>query len=183
MIVAAICLGFWFTEHGALDVYYWIAVQGVIWIVLVQALTSLSVWAYFRREHPASSTGGRPRGAVDRVPGPDLVLYLCYEYLERARLGDVLYVKELGSAPGSRARQFEDITWLGIIGVLVPVAGLAYAYYLRSSNRARVRDGRSVHQRGGDLASRVRGGGAPARAPPPQAKAPERGGATIGERL
>ena len=48
-IALAIVLVFRFADRTGLDVYYWIAVQGVIWIVLVQALTSLSVWAYFRK--------------------------------------------------------------------------------------------------------------------------------------
>lgn len=133
VIAALICLAFWFTDRTALDVYYWIAVQGVIWIVLVQALTSLAVWAYFRRQPAAErhwwkTTVAPWIGFVAQV----LVLYLCYKYLSSLAAGDVLYVKELGRI-GPWAGFEIDITWLGIIGVLVPVLALAYAFYLRSA--------------------------------------------------
>lgn len=52
----------------------------------------------------------------------------------------VLYVKELGQIGpweiGSWSFEI-DITWLGIIGVLVPVLALAYAFILRSTNPAK----------------------------------------------
>ena len=140
-IAAAICLGFWFADRLALDIYYWLAVQGVIWIVLVQALTSLSVWVYFRREFPQEQHWWKTTvapwiGFIAQM----FVLYLCYKYLSALAAGDVLYVKELGQiGPWDIGLgNFEiDITWLGIIGVLVPVLSLGYAYYLRSSNRAK----------------------------------------------
>ena len=119
--------------RGALDVYYWIAVQGVIWIILVQALTSLAVWVYFRRQ-PASerhwwkTTVAPWIGFLAQV----LVLYLCYKYLSSLAAGDVLYVKELGRI-GPWGGFEIDITWLGIVGVLVPVLALGYALYLRSA--------------------------------------------------
>jgi amino acid transporter len=129
---ALICLAFWFTNYSALDVYYWIAVQGVIWIVLIQALTSLSVWAYFRREHPTEQHWWRTIvapwiGFLAQL----VVLYLCYDQLTALGAGSALYVEELFTIG-----PFE-MNWLGIIGILVPVAGLAYAYYLRAANRAK----------------------------------------------
>lgn len=137
LIAAAIVLAFRFAGRGGLDVYYWLAVQGVIWIILVQALTSLAVWAYFRRE-PASerhwwkTTVAPWIGFLAQL----LVLYLCYKYLSSLAAGDVLYVKELGRiGPWSG---FEiDITWLGIIGVAVPVLALVYALYLRKADPAK----------------------------------------------
>ena len=137
LIAVAIVLVFRFAGRGALDVYYWIAVQGVIWIILVQALTSLAVWAYFRRQ-PASerhwwkTTVAPWIGFVAQI----LVLYLCYKYLSSLAAGDVLYVKELGRI-GNWGGFEIDITWLGIIGVLVPVAALVYALYLRSAQPAK----------------------------------------------
>ncbi len=127
---------FRFAGPSGLDVYYWLAVQGVIWIILVQALTSLAVWAYFRRQpagerHWWKTTVAPWIGFVAQV----LVLYLCYKYLSSLAAGDVLYVKELGRI-GNWGGFELDITWLGIIGVLVPVAALAYAFYLRSAKRA-----------------------------------------------
>ena len=147
LIAAAICLAFRFAGRGPLDVYYWIAVQGVIWIILVQALTSLAVWAYFRRQ-PASerhwwkTTLAPWIGFVAQV----VVLYLCYKYLSSLAAGDVLYVKELGRI-GPWGGFEIDITWLGIIGVLVPVLALVYAFYPPFRQAGQVRDGRPLHQR------------------------------------
>ena len=69
VIALAIILIFRFADRAALDVYYWIAVQGVIWIILVQALTSLAVWAYFRRQ-PAERAKllEDDGGGLDRLP-------------------------------------------------------------------------------------------------------------------
>ena len=127
---ALLCLVFWFTNYGALDMYYWLAVQGVIWIVLIQALTSLSVWAYFRREHPTEQHWWRTVvapwiGFLAQL----VVLYLCYDQLTALGAGTALYVEELFVIG-----PFE-MNWLGIIGIVVPVAGLAYAYWLRAANR------------------------------------------------
>jgi amino acid transporter len=137
-IALAIILAFRFlADRSALDVYYWIAVQGVIWIILVQALTSLAVWAYFRRQ-PASerhwfkTTVAPWIGFLAQI----LVLYLCYKYLSSLAAGDVLYVKELARI-GNWGGFEIDITWLGIIGVLVPVAALAYALFLRTARPER----------------------------------------------
>ena len=132
VISALICLAFWFTNYGALDIYYWIAVQGVIWIVLIQALTSLSVWAYFRREHPDEMHWWRTTAAPwIGFLAQLVVLYLCYDQLTALGAGTALYVKELFVIG-----PFE-VNLLGIIGILVPVAGLAYAYWLRATNRER----------------------------------------------
>ena len=47
-----IFLIFRLTDHTGLDAYFWLSPQGVIWIVLVQALTALSVFMYFKRDRP-----------------------------------------------------------------------------------------------------------------------------------
>jgi hypothetical protein len=52
----ALFLLFRVTNHTGLDAYFWFSPQGVIWIVLVQALTALSVWMYFRREYPSEQS-------------------------------------------------------------------------------------------------------------------------------
>ena len=70
-IALAIILIFRFAGHTGLDVYYWIAVQGVIWIILVQALTSLSVWAYFRKLPASERSFWKTTVArLDRLPRP-----------------------------------------------------------------------------------------------------------------
>ena len=93
-------------------------------------------------------------GALDRVRRPGFVLYLCYKYLSSLAAGDVLYVKELAQI-GPWGGFEIDITWLGIIGVIVPVAALAYALFLRSARPAKyetagrfINEGRSRNGRG-----------------------------------
>jgi hypothetical protein len=74
------------------------------------------------------------------------VLYLCYKYLSSLAAGDVAYVKELGQI-GPWGGFEIDITWLGIIGVLVPVIALVYALVLRSSNPKKYdRAGRFINE-------------------------------------
>jgi amino acid transporter len=151
LIALAIVLMFRFFGHTGLDVYYWIAVQGVIWIILVQALTSLAVWAYFRRQpveerHWFKTTVAPWVGFIAQM----FVLYLCYKYLSALAAGDVWYVKELGQI-GPWGGFEIDITWLGIIGAIVPVAALVYALWLRASNREKYdRAGRFINE--GELA-------------------------------
>jgi amino acid transporter len=151
LIALAIVLIFRFFGHSGLDVYYWIAVQGVIWIILVQALTSLAVWAYFRHQpaeerHWLKTTAAPWIGFLAQI----LVLYLCYKYLSALAAGDVWYVKELGQI-GPWGGFEIDITWLGIIGVIVPVASLLYALYLRSAQPEKYdRAGRFINE--GELA-------------------------------
>jgi amino acid transporter len=142
-ICAAICLGFWFVNHLPLDVYYWIAVQGVIWILLVQALTSLSVWVYFRREHPTEQHWWKTIlapwiGFIAQI----VVLYLCYNQLTALGAGTAIYVEKLFTIGPWSLGVFNwhfklEMNWLGIIGIVVPVAGFLYAYYLRAADRAR----------------------------------------------
>jgi amino acid transporter len=150
-IALAIVLIFRFAGHTGLDVYYWIAVQGVIWIILVQALTSLSVWAYFRKL-PAEERSFWKTTVCAWIGflAQMLVLYLCYKYLSSLAAGDVWYVKELGQI-GPWGGFEIDITWLGIIGVIIPVAALVYALWLRAADRVKYdRAGRFINE--GELA-------------------------------
>ena len=134
-ISAALCLIFWFANRGPLDMYGWLAVQGVIWIVLVQALTALSTFFYFRRNYRSEMHWFK------HVTAPWLgfaaqivVLALLYHNLYYLAVGTA-YVNplfEIGSGTWSL-----DFSWLGVIGVLVPVAGLAYAYFVRATNPAK----------------------------------------------
>ena len=48
----SILLVFWFFDRGPLEIYGWMAVQGVIWILLVQALAALSTFFFFRKHYP-----------------------------------------------------------------------------------------------------------------------------------
>jgi len=139
-INAVLIVGFWLFNRGPLDMYGWMAVQGVIWIVLVQALTALSTFMFFRREypeemHPWKTVAAPWIGFVMQV----YVLILLYSNLYFLAAG-VWYVNPVFEIP------WIDVLWmgnelqfspLGIIGVLVPVGALLYAYYLKSANPAK----------------------------------------------
>ncbi|MDX6599451.1 MAG: hypothetical protein QOE87_3338 [Gaiellales bacterium] len=123
------------TSHTGLDAYFWLSPQGVIWIVLVQALTALSVYMYFRRDHPSEQSWKTTWCAWIGFAGQLFVLALFYHYETFVAAGNSLYVRELftiGSGTFS-----VPVSWLGIIGVIVPVGSLGYAYYLRARNPAK----------------------------------------------
>ena len=131
-IVAVLLLAFWFTDRAPLDAYGWLAVQGVIWIVLVQALTALSTFFYFRKHHPGEMH------PVKTIAAPWIgfvaqlaVLYLLYDNLDFLASGDILYIEKVFTIGPL------FFNWLGIIGVVLPLAALAYALYLKNTNRAK----------------------------------------------
>ena len=120
--------------------YGWLAVQGVIWIVLVQALTALSTFFYFRREHPTEMHWWKTIAApwIGFV-GQVYVLLLLYSNLYFLAAG-AWYVNPVFEIRGSMSRTCRhelQFSRIGIIGVLVPLAALGYAYYLRSANPAK----------------------------------------------
>jgi amino acid transporter len=120
------------TNHTGLDAYFWLSPQGVIWIVLVQALTALSVYMYFRREHPSEQSWKTTVCAWIGFAGQIFVLALFYHFETFIAFGSSIYVKELftiGSGTFS-----VPVSWLGIIGVAVPVISLGYAYTIRAQN-------------------------------------------------
>jgi amino acid transporter len=138
VINVALILIFWFLNRLPLDMYGWLAVQGVIWIVLVQALTALSAFFYFRRHHEDEvhvwKTVIAPwLGFLGQV----YVLLLLYANLTtNLAASNVLYVKQLFTIPFPNILKLGDLefSWIGVIGVLVPLGALLYAYYLKSSN-------------------------------------------------
>jgi amino acid transporter len=120
------------TSHTGLDAYFWLSPQGVIWIVLVQALTALSVFTYFRREHPSERSWKTTICPWLGFVGQLFVLALFYHYETFVAAGSSIYVKELftiGSGTFS-----VPVSWLGIIGVAVPVLSIGYAYLVRTRN-------------------------------------------------
>lgn len=133
-------LVFWFLDRLPLEMYGWLAVQGVIWIVLVQALTALSTFFYFRKEHPTEmhwwKTIAAPWiGFIAQI----YVLLLLYSNLYFLATG-ATYVNPVFEIPwidvAFMSKELE-FSWIGIIGVLVPLGALGYAYYLKSANPAR----------------------------------------------
>ena len=133
-------LVFWFLDRLPLEMYGWLAVQGVIWIVLVQALTALSTFFYFRKEHPTEmhwwKTIAAPWiGFIAQI----YVLLLLYSNLYFLATG-ATYVNRVFEIPWIDVAFMSselEFSWIGIIGVLVPLGALGYAYYLKSANPAR----------------------------------------------
>ena len=122
--------------------YGWTAVQGVVWIVLVQALTALSTFVYFRKHHRDEMTG--LGGVLKTVVAPWVgfaaqifVLLLAYHNLYfLASLPGNAYVGPLFEI--FKGTNFElQFNLLGIIGVLVPLIGLGWALMIRSTNPAK----------------------------------------------
>jgi amino acid transporter len=131
-LAAVLFIIFRLTSHTGLDAYYWLSPQGVIWIVLVQALTALSVFTYFRRVHPDEQSWKTTVCSWLGFAGQIFVLALFYHYETFVAAGSSIYVKELftiGSGTWS-----VTVSWLGIIGVAVPVLSMAYAYTIRAQN-------------------------------------------------
>ena len=114
-VAVVLFLVFRVTNHTGLDAYFWFSPQGVIWIVLVQALTALSVFMYFRRVHPDEQSWKTTVCAWLGFAGQVAVLALFYHYETFVAAGNALYVRELftiGSGTFS-----VPVSWLGIIGV------------------------------------------------------------------
>ena len=131
-VAVVLFLVFRVTNHTGLDAYFWFSPQGVIWIVLVQALTALSVFMYFQRVHPDEQSWKTTVCAWLGFAGQIAVLALFYHYETFVAAGDALYVKELFTI-GSGTYSV-PVSWLGIIGVGVPVVSMIYAYTIRASN-------------------------------------------------
>jgi amino acid transporter len=139
---ALLCLAFWFTNHLPIEMYGWLAVQGVVWIVLVQALTALSTFVYFRRNHRDEMSG--LGGVLKLVAAPWIgflaqifVLLLAYHnlYFLASLAGNVYVGPRFELFAGTNAEL--QFNLLGIIGVLVPLIGLAWALTIRSTNPAK----------------------------------------------
>jgi amino acid transporter len=127
VVAALIIIGFWIftgsndpTSQAYYQVYGLMALMGVIVILSVQALVSLSIFIYFERHHELSGHWWKTRLA------PALA-FLSQVWVVYLLFG---HIKFLGSGYGYA-------NWLGPIDLLVVAGGIVYAFYLRSSNRAK----------------------------------------------
>jgi amino acid transporter len=134
-IVAAILLVFWFGDRAPLEAYGWLAVQGVIWIVLVQGLTAFSTFFYYRRHYPDEMHPIRTIAAPwIAFLAQMAVLLLLYHNLYFLAAGSTYVDPVFELFSGWAELQF---SWIGIIGVLLPAAAVAYAFYVKHTNRAK----------------------------------------------
>jgi amino acid transporter len=101
-----------------LQLYGLMAVMGVIVILAVQALVSLSILVYFERQHPDEVHWWKTRlaPAISFV-SQFFVIYLLFK--------NILF---LGSG-------YHYAVWLGPIDLLVMLIGIGAAFYLKSRNR------------------------------------------------
>jgi amino acid transporter len=103
-----------------LQLYGLMAIMGVIVILSVQALVSLSILLYFERQHPDEVHWWKTRLA----PGISFVSQLIVVIV---LFKNILF---LGSG-------YHYAVWLGPIDLLVVLIGVGAAFYLKSRNRAK----------------------------------------------
>ena len=118
------------TSVAYLQVYGLMAVMGVVSILAIQALVSVAIFNYFRVHHEAEhhwwTTVTAP---IIAVVSQAIVLYLAIHNL-----------KFLGSGYGYA----NDLVWADLV---IFIVGLGYAFYLKSSNRAKYETiGRMINQ-------------------------------------
>src|SRR5215475_8093677 len=106
------------TSQAYIQLYGLMAVMGVIVILSVQALVSLSIFIYFERHPDLSGHWWKSRLApAIAFISQAFVVYLLFDN-----------IKFLGSGYGYA-------NWLGPIDLLVVGVGVIYAFYLKSRNR------------------------------------------------
>jgi amino acid transporter len=125
VIAALIVIGFWIftgsddpTSQAYFQLYGLMALMGVIIILAVQALVSLSIFIYFERHHELSGHWWKTRLAP-------IIAFLSQVYVVYLLFGNIDF---LGSG-------YHYANWLGPIDAVVVAGGICYAYYLRRSNR------------------------------------------------
>src|SRR6266568_301502 len=126
-VVAAIIIGLFAIFTGSNDpnsqayiqLYGLMAVMGVIIILSVQALVSLSIFVYFERHPDRSGHWWKTRLAP------------AVSFLSQAYVVYLLFdnIKFLGSG-------YSYANWLGPIDLVVVAGGIIFAFYLKSRNRA-----------------------------------------------
>ena len=106
------------TSQAYLQLYGLMAVMGVIIILSVQALVSLSIFVYFERHPDRSGHWWKTRLAP------------AVSFLSQAYVVYLLFdnIKFLGSG-------YSYANWLGPIDLVVVAGGIIFAFYLKSRNR------------------------------------------------
>ena len=143
-VVTVLLLAFWFTDRAPLEAYGWLAVQGVIWILLVQALRRLSTFFYFRKHHP------NEMHPIKTIAAPWIALH------RPARRPATCCTTTSTSWPAATSSYIEEVftigplffNWLGIIGVRPAARGAGLRVLHQAHEPGQVRDHGPLRQRG-----------------------------------
>jgi len=118
------------SSQAYVQLYGLMAVMGVIVILSVQALVSLSIFIYFER-HPGRS------GHWWKTRLAPALAFLSQAWVVYLLFGNI---KFLGSGYGYA-------NWLGPIDLLVVAGGIIFAFYLKARNKAKFESaGRLIHE-------------------------------------
>jgi amino acid transporter len=100
-------------------IYTMMAVQGVVWILAIQALCALAVIVYHRRHKYEDSVWAVVVCPVIAILGQVFAIYLLFKNID-VLAGTIGYVDLIGP-----------------LAVIVVIAALAYAYALKRANRTK----------------------------------------------
>ena len=113
--MAVILVLFWAYDVTPFQVYAWLGIPALSWLMGVQALCSVSTIVYFRRYYPGTNPLATIVAPALACVGLLFGLYLLYHNLE--------------FVAGGKSRFVDSLPY---VGVAVPLLGLAWAYYLRA---------------------------------------------------
>lgn len=120
MLIWGISSGFGFDkafDTAYVRIYTMMAVQGVVWILAIQALCALAVIVYFRQ-------GGRKGNPIAVIICPIIAI-----------VGQVYAIYLLFTNIGTLAGTISYVDWIKWIAIGVAVIAIAYAFVLKSTNR------------------------------------------------
>ena len=113
-----------------LQVYGLAAFMGVVSILAIQSLVSIAIFNYFRTHHPSEhKLWNHTIAPLISVIGQVAVLFLSIKYIDF-----------IGSG-------YSYAKWLAVGDVVIFAGGLAYAFYLKTNDRAKYETvGRMIHE-------------------------------------
>jgi amino acid transporter len=129
VMIAAVLVAFWATNVSPFEVYAWLGIPALAWLMATQAVCSIATIVYFYRH--------RETNVVTTVAAPLLAF---------AGLTYALYLlfSKLSFVAGGTGNFVSSLPW---ITLAVPLIGIAYAVWLRSERPdAYVKLGRMVNK-------------------------------------
>ena len=122
MLIWGVFSGFGFDkafDTAYVRIYTMMAVQGVVWILAIQALCAVAIIVWFRKD-------GRKGNVITTIVCPVIAI-----------LGQVFAIVLLFKNIDVLAGTISYVQAIGPIAVILVIAALAYALILRSQNRAK----------------------------------------------